>query len=63
MFFIVDKGTCHVHPTESAKCVSIYMLGRRLSEYTVIKTDEAGDRIVSIPSPDIVAIEQACIQA
>jgi len=51
------KQSVNVH---TAKLVSIFLLGRQVSQYIVIKSDETGDRIVKFIDFDVRSIESMC---
>lgn len=59
MFYVVNKQrlyeTCRL---ETANHVAGHMLGRRLSHYFVVKSDDKGDRVVPWPSADVNEIKQ-----
>jgi len=70
-YFVVDKSgrdaTNRRHQImrrfDSALSVAAYMLGRRVSEYFVVKSDAHGDRVVTFPSADVNEIQLALEQA
>jgi len=61
IYRLIARDDNRVQQFRSAYDLSIHMLGRRLSAYIVVKSDEQrGDRVVTWPdNPDIVVIEEA----
>jgi hypothetical protein len=47
----------------SAHSVAIFMLGRIVSNYIVVKSDANGDRVVNFHDYEITAIEKSLIEA
>jgi hypothetical protein len=76
MFYVVNKQPSHetgwlepgesrdqTRQFESAATVAAHMLGRRMSQYFVVKSDAQGDRVVPWPSTDVFEIQQVLEQA
>ena len=70
-YFVVDKSGRDatnrrrqmMRRFDSALSVAAYMLGRRVSEYFVVKSDADGDRVVPLVSADVNEIQLALEQA
>lgn len=60
IFRIINKNDNKIIQKRKASEVSIYFLGRRISAYMVIKSDETGDRLVNLDPAqgDVSVIEQ-----
>ena len=58
VYRVVARDNNVVRQFRNAHDVSIFMLGRRLSAYIAIKSDDLGDRLIAWPSdPNIEIIE------
>jgi hypothetical protein len=51
-----------VKVVDDPHAVAVYMLGRLISSYIIIKTDRTGDRIVPMV-PEVNKLERNCIDA
>jgi len=59
IYRLVSRDNITVHQFRNAYDVGIFILGRRMSAYIAIKSDELGDRIIAWPSdPNIETIEK-----
>ena len=60
MFYVIDTNYNELVPYYDAKSVSVYLLGRRLSKYIVIKWDEESNesKLYTPSSTDITTIEK-----
>lgn len=58
IYRVIYRGDNTVRQCKSAREVSIFMLGRYIHAYIVVKSDESGDRVVSFHSADINNIEE-----
>ena len=67
MYFVIDKTQqTHKHALrkfDNPMSVAGHMLGRRVCNYMVVKSDVKGDRVVPWPSTDVNEIQQALEQA
>ena len=57
IYRLINKSDNKIEQYRSANKLSSFMLGRRISSYIVIKSDEKGDRIVD------TALAQGCVNA
>ena len=55
---VINKSDNLVKSFTKAHDVSIFMLGRRVPNYLVIKSDDSGDRLVQFDNFEINAIEK-----
>lgn len=51
-----------VKVTDDPYTVGVFMLGRLISSYIIIKTDRTGDRVVPMV-PEVSQLERNCIDA
>lgn len=60
MYYILDKRWAVVDKRDSAKRVAAFLLGMRLSDLVIIKSDEKGDRMYhpGVTDGDVFKIEQ-----
>jgi len=56
-FYVLDKRYDVVNTFDNAYDVSVYMLGKSLKHYVIIKSDENGDRLYTIKSGDVFEIK------
>lgn len=65
-YLIVNKreiGYMHgVFCTDDPRSAAVYMLGRCINDYIIVKSDETGDRIVPMV-PEVSKLEVNCIDA
>lgn len=64
-YLVVRKGDgyiCGEYSTSDTLSVAAYMLGRCISDYIIVKSDETGDRIVPMV-PEVGKLEENCIDA
>lgn len=62
-FYVINRTNANFGETifDNARGVAVYMLGRRLGHYHILKEDELGARIVPInDNGDVVRLEEAC---
>ena len=54
-FRLINKSDNKVESFGYARDVAAFLLGRRIDNYLVIKSDELGDRLVPLPlnNPDV----------
>jgi hypothetical protein len=60
---IIDRKTSSGFQLTEGRSVGAYLLGKRVSEYIIIKSDMQGDRIVHLTSYDATDITVACEEA
>lgn len=58
VYRVINKSDNKVQHFREAHLVAIHLLGRRISNLIVIKSDEAGDRLVQFTSPDVCQCER-----
>jgi hypothetical protein len=64
MFYIIDKKMPQLAAIYShGEQVGIFMLGRQVDKYIVVKSDERPDRVVNFTSYTNTGIELACEEA
>ena len=59
MYRFINKSNNRVDHFRDPSALAAHMLGKRLSNCLVIKSDERGDRLVMFASADVDAIEAA----
>ena len=59
VYRLVNKSNNRVDHFRDPSALAAHMLGKRLSNCLVIKSDEMGDRLVSFASPYVDAMETA----
>ena len=59
VYRLVNKSGNLVSQFRDPSSLAAHMLGKRISNYLVIKSDEQGDRLVTFASADVDAIETA----
>jgi len=59
----IGGGRAPAGQFDSAARVALFLLGKRLSDWAVLKIDDRGTRMVNLPNADFHAIEQDCIDA
>lgn len=57
-FRLVNKSDNIVLTFSSASSVAYHLIGRRVSNYIVIKSDDKTDRVVELTSCDVAEIEK-----
>ena len=69
-YFVIDKrsstrppGRKTCVPFDNATSVAVYMLGRSISEYVIVKSDPQGDRLVPMLMADVSPIKTTAEQA
>jgi hypothetical protein len=62
LYRVIDKYTNEIREFELASSISIYFLGRVVSGYIVVKSDENGDRVITFHDYEIDAIKKALIE-
>lgn len=59
VYRLVNKSGNKVAQFRDPSSLVAHMLGKRISAYLVIKSDERGDRLVTFASADVDAMETA----
>jgi hypothetical protein len=59
VYRLVNKSNNRVDHFRDPSALAAHMLGKRLSNCLVIKSDEMGDRLVTFASPYVDAMETA----
>ena len=59
VYRLVNKSGNLVSQFRDPSSLAAHLLGKRISNYLVIKSDEQGDRLVTFASADVDAIETA----
>ena len=69
-YFVIDKLSSTREPGrnmcvafDNSTSVAVFMLGRIMSEYVIVKSDAQGDRLVPISMADVSIIKTAAEQA
>ncbi len=62
-FRLINKSDNVVKSFTKTHDVSIHLLGRRISNYIVIKSDDYGDRVINLTSSIIAEIEKEILLA
>jgi hypothetical protein len=62
LYRVIDRYTNEIREFEIPGNVSIYFLGRVVSRYIVVKSDENGDRVITFHDYEINAIKKALIE-
>lgn len=57
-FRLVNKSDNIVLTFSSASSLAHHLLGRRISNYIVIKSDDKADRVVELTNCDVIEIEK-----
>lgn len=60
IFRIINRDDSKIKQARKSSDVAAYMLGRRLSQYIVVKSDSIGDRVVVFDDAECAAIQRAC---
>ena len=58
VYRVINKSDNKVQHFREAANVAAHLLGRRISNLIVIKSDAAGDRLVQFTSPDVCQCER-----
>lgn len=58
VYRLVNKSDNRVDHFRDPSSLAAHMLGKRLSNYLVIKSDERGDRLVVFSSAEVQSIEE-----
>ena len=61
-FYVINRTDANFGETmfDNARSVAVYMLGRRMDHYHILKEDELGARIVQINGGDVLRLQEAC---
>lgn len=61
-FYIINRTNADFGETifDNARGVAVYMLGRRMDHYHILKEDDLGLRVVPFNGGDINRLEEAC---
>lgn len=59
VYRVINKSDNRVSHFRTTRDVAAHLLGKRISNMLVIKSDDAGDRLVVLASSDVLAIEAA----
>ena len=59
IFHVIDKSDCTLKTFLTPRQTAIFMLGRSISNFIVVKSDIRGDRMVVFGTPEISAMEWA----
>lgn len=61
-YYIINRTRADFGETmfDNARGVAVYMLGRRMDHYIIVKEDDLGVRIVQINGGDVLRLEAAC---
>jgi hypothetical protein len=61
-FYVINRTDANFGETifDNARSVAVYMLGRRMDHYHILKEDELGARIVSINGGDVLRLQESC---
>ena len=59
VYRLVNKSNNRVDHFRDPSSLAAHMLGKRISNILVIKSDEMGDRLVTFASADVDAMETA----
>ena len=60
VYRIISRDDNRVRQFRNSNDASVFLLGRRLSAYIAVKSDELGDRVILWPSiPELGSIEEA----
>ena len=59
VYRLINKSDNRVNHFRDPSALAAHMLGKRLSNCLVIKSDEMGDRLVTFASPYVDAMETA----
>ena len=62
LYRVIDRYTNEIREFEIPGNVAIYFLGRVVSRYIVVKSDENGDRVITFHDYEINAIRKALIE-
>jgi hypothetical protein len=63
VYRVINKSNNRVEHFRNPREVAAHLLGKRLSNLLLIKSDATGDRLVSITSSDVLEIEVALTAA
>jgi len=63
VYRLINKSDNRVDHFRDPSSLAAYMLGRRISNLLVIKSDDKGDRLVTFASPYVEAMESALREA
>lgn len=63
VYRVINKSDNKVQHFREARLVASHLLGRRISNLIVIKSDAAGDRLVEFTSADVAQCERELIAA
>lgn len=61
LYRVIDRYTNEIREFEIPRNVAVYFLGRVVSGYIVVKSDENGDRVVVFNDCEMNAIERTLI--
>jgi hypothetical protein len=59
IYRVVNRSLNVIHTFTNPADVACRLLGRRLDNYMVIKTDDKGDRLVPFTSSDVAALSHS----
>ena len=61
-FYIINRTNADFGETmfDNAYGVAVYMLGRRMDHYLIVKEDDLAARIVQINGGDVLRLQEAC---
>lgn len=62
LYRVIDRYTNEIREFELASSISIYFLGRVVSGYIVVKSDENGDRVITFHDYEMNAIKKDLIE-
>lgn len=57
VYRVINKSNNRVEHFRNPREVAVHLLGKRLSNQLLIKSDAVGDRLVQITSSDVLEIE------
>jgi hypothetical protein len=58
VYRVINKSDNKVQHFREARLVAAHLLGRRISNLIVIKSDDAGDRLIQFTSADVAQCER-----
>lgn len=61
LYRVIERDTNEIIEFEDPYDISIYFLGRVVSDYIVVKSDDNGDRVVFFHDYEMNAIKKALI--
>lgn len=56
-YYIIRRSTGKTQTFNDARAAAVFMLGKQIHNFIVVKSNAGGDRIITLTNPEFTAIE------